>query len=294
MLRLPLKVYCPDAKKVKVRYVMKGFEDVGVPLVLSRKLTNMAIDSEVYPFDIVYRDKIYHVFFDITSATDKMHPEFMDGKNFYFKVHTKKEDLGKFPRFYPMAQSGGNKKLIKNLKEMRSDGKFLYDVHGVFSNSDGGLRMRTIALARKQDWKTFGWVSDFPNRHQVPKNIQGRKMNYFDHLRTQSRSRLCLALPGGIRKSYLTFRHVEIWGLGRCCLTTNPTNRFILGEPKNCWAEFKEDLSDFVDVVEYYLSHPQEREAIAQNGKQYFERYLTPKAHVEYIMDTILRGSEDV
>jgi len=286
-----MRIFWPMTKKIKMVYLEQGFRKLGAMIVPSAEMTNKAIESEVYPFVIENGGKTYNVYFDIVSATDLIHPEFMDGKSFYFKVHMKKEDLGKCPRFYPMAQSAGSNRFLKYLKMIEDGGRadeILFDVHGVFLNSDLGLRIRTVKLMKQQSWKAYGWVSYSKTRGAVPSDILGRKMGYFDHLESQRKSKLCLALPGGMRKSYLTFRHVEIWGMGRCCLTINPTNRVILGDPKDCWIEFKDDLSDFVEVVNYYLEHEEERERIAKNGKAYYNKYLTPKAHAQYILNTIM------
>jgi len=291
-----MRILWPMTKKTKMQYLELGFQELGVTIVPSGEMTEKAIKSEVYPFVIENGKKTHNVYFDIASATDLIHHEFIDGKGFYFKVHMKKEDLGEYPRFYPMAQSAGSNRFPKYLKKIEDSGRIdrtPFDVHGVFLNSDLGLRMRTVELMKQQPWKTYGWISYSKTRGPVPAEILGRKMDYFTHLESQSKSKLCLALPGGMRKSYMTFRHVEIWAMGRCCLTINPTNRVILGDPKDCWVEFKDDLSDFVDVVNYYLEHEEERKRIAENGRAYYDKHLTPKAHAKYILDTITRDGNE-
>jgi len=291
-----MRILWPMTKKTKMRYLELGFQELGATIMPSGEMTDKAIESEVYPFVIENGKETHNVYLDIASATDLIHPEFMDGKGFYFKVHMKKEDLGRYQRFYPMAQSAGSNRFPKYLKRIEREGNFNrtppFDVHGVFLNSDLGLRMRTVRLMKQQPWKTYGWVSYSKTRGAVPVDILGHKMNYFDHLESQWKSKICLALPGGMRKSYLTFRHVEIWGMGRCCLTINPTNRIILGDPKDCWIGFKDDLSDFVEIVNYYLEHDDERERIAKNGKAYYAKYLTPKAHAQYILNTIMEEKD--
>jgi hypothetical protein len=51
----------------------------------------------------------------------------------------------------------------------------------------------------------------------------------------------------------------------------------------------QDDLSDLIDLADYYLRHDTEREAIAQRGHQKILDYHTDSKRVEYIFDT-LRG----
>lgn len=277
------------ADKIKPRYLSHGFKALGIPLMNDNNLHEEIQESFIYPFELVYGEKKVKVYFDIVSAINKLDTSLMDGEAFYFKVHTKKEDLGKYPRFYPMAQSAGSVKFTTRLQRYRRAGfpDMEYDIFGIFANSDMGLRARVVDLVRNQPWNSKCWIINQYDRGLPASKFNGPKMPFDQYIDEMARSRIVLALPGGIRKSWLTFRHVEAWGFGRCCLTTNPTNRVILGEPKGIWVEFKEDLSDFIEKVNHLLIENMEREMIAFNGRRYYHDYLSPRAHAKYIIETV-------
>lgn len=277
------------ADKIKPRYLAHGFKALGIGLNNRNKLHEEIQESFIYPFELVYGEKKVKVYLDIVSAINKLNVALMDGEAFYFKVHTKKEDLGKYPRFYPMAQSAGSVKFPTRLLRYRRSGfpEMEHDVFGIFANSDAGLRVKVVDMVRRQNWKSKCWILPKYDRGLPSSEFQGPKLPFEQYIDELARSRIVIALPGGVRKSWLTFRHVEAWGFGRCCVTTNPTNRVVLGDPKGIWVEFKEDLSDFVEKINHCLSNSMEREMMALNGRRYYYDYLTPRAHARYIIETV-------
>lgn len=290
MTRWPEYVNWPNgADKIKPRYLSHGFKALGIPLKGENNLHEEIQESFIYPFELVYKDRAVKVYFDIVSAINKLNVALMDGEAFYFKVHTKREDLGKYPRFYPMAQSAGSTKFTTKLVRYKRGGfpDMEYDIFGVFANSDAGLRAKVVDMVRRQGWKSKCWIINKYDRGLPPSDFQGPKIPFDQYIDELARSKIVLALPGGVRKSWLTFRHVEAWGFGRCCFTTNPTNRVVLGDPKGIWVEFKEDLSDLIEKLSYYLDNSMEREMMAFNGRKYYYDYLTPRAHARYIIETV-------
>ena len=57
----------------------------------------------------------------------------------------------------------------------------------------------------------------------------------------------------------------------------------------NCWIEFKEDLSDFEDVVNAALEDPARLAKISGNSLKHFETYHTPQAHAKHIIRSVYR-----
>jgi spore maturation protein CgeB len=79
---------------------------------------------------------------------------------------------------------------------------------------------------------------------------------------------------------------VEILAIGSCLLTVE-TNCLELGDFNNCYIKVKNDLSDLEEKVDYYLKHDEEREEIAHNGLEYFNKWLSPEATINYIIDSV-------
>ncbi len=50
---------------------------------------------------------------------------------------------------------------------------------------------------------------------------------------------------------------------------------------------FKEDLSDLIDKIVYYLEHDDEREAIAKRGHEHLLKYHTNEKRAEYFLDIV-------
>ena len=69
-------------------------------------------------------------------------------------------------------------------------------------------------------------------------------------------------------------------------LTVSP-DCVLPGNPKSCWVEFKRDMSDFETKINFFLRDNESREMIARNGRDYFDKYLTPEKHAEYFISKI-------
>ncbi len=52
-------------------------------------------------------------------------------------------------------------------------------------------------------------------------------------------------------------------------------------------AKFKEDLSDLIDKIIYYLEHDEERKAIAARGHEHLLKYHTNEKRAEYFLDIV-------
>jgi hypothetical protein len=129
-------------------------------------------------------------------------------------------------------------------------------------------------------------VGLLPFKHftKVPPRLLIDRIGYKEHLVSQCVSKICLALPGGFAEPWCSFRHVELWGMG-CCVITKKPDSLVVGKPRACWIEY--DLKNFVEQVDYFLNHAEEREAIAKMGMHYFDAYLTPEAHARYFISKV-------
>lgn len=88
-----------------------------------------------------------------------------------------------------------------------------------------------------------------------------------------------------------TMRYWEVPAVGAFMLSQKPgiviPNNFEHGKDA---VFFKDDLSDLIDLADYYLKHEGEREAIARAGREKMLRHHTDVKRVEYIFE-ILKGS---
>jgi len=152
-------------------------------------------------------------------------------------------------------------------------------------NDDRGLRMATVKLAKKQaNWKVLAGLMPFKHHTKVPDNLLIERLLYREHLIQQCQTKINLALPGGFAEPFMSFRHVELLGMG-CCIITKPCDAVLTGNPKGIWIEYT--INNFVEKVNYYLRHSDERERIAMAGRQYFDKHLTPKANALHIINTV-------
>ena len=296
-IRIPRKIIIPSIykKNAKFRYLLTGFSKLGISTFESDRLNQAYEESKPYPFNIVYgKGDERRAYLDVAASKFKHYPELMNLGAYYFKTHLALEDLSRYERMFPMPQATSNLKIFLDLVRLRKTwqrGRHKYDIVAVFVNSDGGIRQQAVEMIRAQkNWKSKAWMIAHKRlqRPPIPDELIGNKLSYREHLHVQSQSLLSLGLTGAMKNqgASCSFRHVEIWAMGACLITTPPETVFV-GNPKDCWIEVKSDLSDFVDVVDWAITHKRECRKIANNGREYFDKYLTPEAHALHILRTI-------
>ena len=289
----PDRVIWPAAiERPKTLYLLEGLRQMGIEVISSKawiKRLRPRSNSRgpyVYPIEFVYGDKRPLVLYDINTIPRHFFSDMMGSNRYYFKIHLHKQDKGKYPRLFVAPNSPSAPiAYLENLETLRITkqlGTYLHDISFLGWHDDRGMRMKCVKIARAQSWNDMTGLMPFKHHTTVPANLLGKRLSYLDHLAMQAKTKLNLALPGGRALPYCSFRHVELWGIGAAVLTIKP-DAVLPGNPQGCWIEFKRDLSDFVKVVNFYLEHDDQRERIADKGRRYFDKYLTPKANAEYI-----------
>jgi len=285
----------PDISKAKVRYLEYGFRLIGIDVGYDPGLSSKIINSEIYPIQLEYKKrKPITVFLDITASRFKVHEELFDDCDLYFKTHMSKEDKNRNVKMLPMPQSTSQIRYlnyIDQLRKYRRTGRFPTDLVAIFVNSDMGLRQKVVEAIRKnKEWKSKAWMIRHPKleRPDIPSELLGQKLKYYEHLRLQSESKMCLALPGARKnqEASISFRHAEIWGMGGVVLTVSPKT-IEVGRPKKHAIHFRRDMRGFTRKVNTYLNNADLREEVSQNGMEYFDRYLRPEKHALHILRNV-------
>ncbi len=111
-------------------------------------------------------------------------------------------------------------------------------------------------------------------------------LSYSDFLREVARSRIVIDMPG---LGPFCFRLVNYLAIGSCIIAYPHTAQMHvpLVDRKHI-VYCRPDMSDLVELCEYYLSHDEEREAIAQNAREYFDLNLHKDNLVRYYLRTCL------
>lgn len=111
-------------------------------------------------------------------------------------------------------------------------------------------------------------------------------LSYSEFLREVARSRIVIDMPG---LGPFCFRLVNYLAIGSCIIAYPHTARMHvpLVDRKHI-VYCRPDMSDLVELCEYYLSHDEEREAIAQSAREYFDLNLHKDNLVRYYLRTCL------
>ena len=155
--------------------------------------------------------------------------------------------------------------------------KYKYDV-AFWAVETAKIRSDALDLLEdKFDCKSNGTV-----RNQVMKKYKRKGAFYLQEIAS---SKIGLNFRGG---GWDTLRFWELTGMG-CFVISQKLNiqidhPFIDGEEI---VYCKDDLSDLIELCEYYLEHEDERERIAKNARKKVEQYHTDVARAQFVLDKI-------
>lgn len=131
--------------------------------------------------------------------------------------------------------------------------------------------------------KAVQLLSDAPDIDYVG---AGGKVRYSRFLREVASARLCLHMPGN---GPFTHRVAEFLGLGSCMVSIRFTaSLHVPLEPGVHYVEVADDLSNLVETCRHYLASDDEREQIARNGSELFDRYVHSDQLAAYYLRTII------
>lgn len=152
-----------------------------------------------------------------------------------------------------------------------------YDVSFWAVESDA---IRVNALNLLQD--KFDCAENGTVRNQVFSQYKRKGEFYLEEL---ARCKIVLNFRGG---GWDTMRYWEVPAVGSFMISQRP--QFVI--PNNFEHEkqvvfCQDDLSDLIDLCDYYLKHEEERESIAKSAHQHMLQYHTDVHRAQYILDTI-------
>lgn len=297
---IPTKVVWPKAiERPKTLWLKAGLREMGVSVVESKRWIDKLRPPKnsrgpiVYPIEFVFGEKRILALYDINTIPKTIHRRFVSPGRVYFKIHLLPEHIKQ--GIIPAPNSASSLAFLGILQSLRAERKrreYYYDFQFIGWHDDDGMRIKTIRKSRAmKDMKQLTGLLPFKHHTKVPKELlppRGKRMPYESHLRSQARSKVCLALPGGRALPYVSFRHVELWGMGTTVMSRKPTCRlFGIKNPNEIMIVY--ELKNFEEKLRYYLEHEDEREAIAERGLRYYEENLTPVNHAEYFCKTLYR-----
>lgn len=149
------------------------------------------------------------------------------------------------------------------------------------------IRGKILEKLHEANFNVFGGVQ---TRSGVGHSHASKNLSrHGDYARALKESKINIAPEG---YGQFTHRHLEIWCMGGFCLSTpsvrDVTLPFAQPVDGTHYVAF-DDLDDMVEKMRYYLSHDEEREAIARAGREFFEQIYDPLRHGQEIRQELER-----
>lgn len=162
---------------------------------------------------------------------------------------------------------------LPSLRATRDRRQFSYDVYGRFSLKFASeVRKKATSLLR--------------NQNQFHYEGGGGICRYSRYLQEVARSKICIDLPGN---GDLCFRLIDYLAIGSCIIGPKPAIRLHVPlEDRKHVVYTKNDLSDMLSLVTFYLENDDAREQLQRNSREYFDLYLRYDQIAAYYLTSLL------
>jgi glycosyltransferase involved in cell wall biosynthesis len=165
-------------------------------------------------------------------------------------------------------------RFLHRLRSLRERRDFSFDVYGRFSLAFAP-EIRSAAvdlLLHQQRFRYDGGL---------------KKVRYTEYLREIARAKVAVDLPGN---GPFCYRLIDYLAIGTCVVARR--HDAVLHVPlidRQHIVYAQPDLSDLVELCDYYVRHDDEREAIARQSRLFFDQYLAWRQLAAYYLYTCLR-----
>jgi hypothetical protein len=194
----------------------------------------------------------------------------------YFKVNHRREGYAS-KKVVPGGYFQPRPQLLRflhRLRSLRERRDFSFDVYGRFS-LQFAPEIRSAAVDLLLHQQRFRYAGGL------------KKVRYTEYLREVARAKVAVDLPGN---GPFCYRLIDYLAIGTCVVARRhdavlhvplvDRQHIVYAEP---------DLSDLVELCDYYVRHDDEREAIARQSRVFFDRYLAWRQLAAYYLYTCLR-----
>ena len=140
--------------------------------------------------------------------------------------------------------------------------------------------------ARRQAFKLLRGRYDCEQNGSVPgQTFRGYSFHGRQYFEALNETRVALSFRG---EGFDTLRFWEIPACGSLLLSEKPTVQIPHPFEDRVHAVFcKNDLSDLVTLIDYYISHEKEAQEIAEEGQKHLLRYHTHMRRGEYFLERV-------
>ena len=287
-VRYPSRAFF-DSSDSWYEYPLRGFRDVGCDVTIDPALDGQSrskLGYQVTAIDVQWPGRDWRRVYLDWCDFDSNHPHLIGEHDaLYYKIMCRPGMLNLGIR--PIGQTVSRMVYFDHLSDLReaATAKPTVDVTGVFRTTARDLRCKATEIVRAGPWQSVAHVQDYPRRDPAPAEIASPLIPYAGHLHTQSQTKINLALPG-VGGDW-TWRHVELLGMGAFMLTIEPAY-LLPGNSAGAFGQCKRDLSDLAEMIEWWLSHDQERKAFAAQGRRFYEQSLSPAAMARTMLDGVM------
>ena len=215
----------------------------------------------VISIELWWRGKSYPIAIDISDTMADIQRDILNRSVLYFKMQHLRQGY-QSDRVLPGGYTNCSKsyyKFLPWLRAVKDRQPARFEVYGRFGPGESKeIRQRAVEILTAQ--QHFRYTGAF-------EMVRGSRS-----LEEATLSSICIDLPG---KGDFCFRLVDYLGIGACIVAfKHRTNLPVPLEDGKHILFAKEDLSDLAELCRYYLEHPEERQRIVRNSREYFDNFL--------------------
>lgn len=244
-----------------------------------RRVSMAQLPCTAIEIRVLHAGREHKVIIDYTDKHDIISGEYLRDCLLYFKMQFRKGGYGDARIVAGQYVPHGGLELYHHLPGLRrirdASASDEFDVYGRFTLQQGkqgsDVRARAVGLLNQQ--RSFRFQGG------------GRMLAPTRALAEVARSRVCIDLPG---RGPFCFRLVEYLSIG-ACVVAYPHEATLWPSlvPGKHIAYCRPDLKDLVEICQHYLTHDEERQAMIQASREYFDAFLHRDCIAAYYLERL-------